>query len=172
MEKLRDSALNFGSDVNLMYVFGSAEGVTTGPSNKALTSQVSNTEYFRHLSQEITNAMREVSEARYIFRVDLNLRPEGKDGDIATSINAYKHYHSTRGKSWERLALLKTRPFAGGGLALGQRVFSSIASFVHGPPFAGAGLEELKAIKGRIDKKLATRQPENKTSSLGSAAFA
>ncbi len=166
MGKLGGKELNFSSDVDLMYVFGSEEGVTTGSSDRASTVQISHTEYFRHLSQAITNALSEVTQAGYLFRVDLNLRPEGKGGDIATSLGTYQHYYATRGETWERMALLKARPIAG-DRTLGRRFLSTIASFVHDPPFAVAELEEVKTIKARINKKLAARSPGSRNVKLG-----
>ena len=166
MGKLGGKELNFSSDVDLMYVFGSEEGVTTGSSDRASAVQISHTEYFRHLSQAITNALSEVTQAGYLFRVDLNLRPEGKGGDIATSLGTYQHYYATRGETWERMALLKARPIAG-DRTLGRRFLSTIASFVHDPPFAVAELEEVKTIKARINKKLAARSPGSRNVKLG-----
>ena len=166
MGKLGGKELNFSSDVDLMYVFGSEDGVTTGSSGRTPALQISHTEYFRELSQAMTNALSEVAQGGYLFRVDLNLRPEGKDGDIATSLGTYQHYYATRGATWERMALLKARPIVG-DRALGRRFLSAIASFVHHPPFAAAELEEVKTIKARINKKLAARSPGLRNVKLG-----
>ena len=166
MGKLGGKELNFSSDVDLMYVFGSEDGVTTGSGDRAPASQISHTEYFRHLSQAMTNALSEVTQAGYLFRVDLNLRPEGKGGDIATSLGTYQHYYATRGETWERMALLKARPIAGDRV-LGRRFLATIASFVHDPPFGVAELEEVKTIKARINKKLAARSPGYRNVKLG-----
>ena len=166
MGKLGGKELNFSSDVDLMYVFEAEDGVTGGISNRSPAPRISNTEYFRCLSQAITKALSDVTQAGYLFRVDLNLRPEGKGGDIATSLETYRHYYTTRGETWERMALLKSRPIAG-DRSLGRRFLSTIDSFVHGPPFAVAEFAEVRAIKARINQKLAARHPRDRNVKLG-----
>ncbi|HIO70052.1 MAG TPA: hypothetical protein EYG58_05845 [Nitrospirales bacterium] len=166
MGKLGGKELNFSSDVDLMYVFGSADGITSSSSGRTPILQTSHTEYFRELAQTITNALSEVAQGGYLFRVDLNLRPEGKGGEIATSLDTYQHYYATRGETWERMALLKARPIAG-DRTLGRRFLSTIATFVHDPLFGLAELEEVKTIKARINKKLATKSPGLRNVKLG-----
>src|SRR2546428_9856920 len=55
----------------------------------------------------------EVTEEGYAFRVDLRLRPEGRMGPVAMSLDAFRAYHRERAELWERQALLKARPAAG-----------------------------------------------------------
>ncbi len=54
-----------------------------------------------------------VTDEGYVFRVDLRLRPEGRVGAIALSLDGYRAYHRERAEPWERQALLKARVSAG-----------------------------------------------------------
>ena len=166
MGKLGGKELNFSSDIDLMYVFGSDDGATTGTRDGASASRVSNTEYFRRLSQAMTRALSEVTQDGYLFRVDLDLRPEGKSGDITTSLDAYRHYYANRGETWERMALLKARPIVG-NRALGRRFLSAVSTFVHDPPFTASNLDQVKDLKARINKKLASRRRGGRNVKLG-----
>ena len=166
MGKLGGKELNFSSDVDLMYVFESENGLTQSGNIANTTSQIPNSEYFRYLAQSITTVLNEVTHEGYLFRVDLNLRPEGKEGAIATSLEAYHRYYTTRGETWERMALLKAYPIAG-SRPLGQRFFSTIDSFVYNTPFTTTEFEEVKKIKTRINKKLVKLHPHDRNIKLG-----
>ena len=48
-----------------------------------------------------------------IWSVDLDLRPEGKQGPVARSIEGYSTYFHRWANVWERQAMLRARPVAG-----------------------------------------------------------
>ncbi len=50
-----------------------------------------------------------------IFEIDLRLRPYGKDGLLASSLDAFRTYYSPTGpaRQFERMALVKLRSIAG-----------------------------------------------------------
>ena len=45
-----------------------------------------------------------------VFRVDLRLRPEGRNGPLCNSLAAAERYYETFGRTWERQAWLRARP--------------------------------------------------------------
>ena len=47
------------------------------------------------------------------LRVDLDLRPEGKDGPLARSLEGYATYFERWAQAWERQALVRARSVAG-----------------------------------------------------------
>ena len=51
--------------------------------------------------------------ARRCFRVDTNLRPEGRSGRLVLPLAAYEAYWDRWAQPWEFQALLKARPVAG-----------------------------------------------------------
>jgi glutamate-ammonia-ligase adenylyltransferase len=89
--------LGFASDIELMFVYA-AEGFTV---------------------QNFLTAIRARQEG--IFQVDLQLRPYGKAGSMAVSLDSFKRYYAPLGPAWayERQALVKLRPIAG-DVELGQ----------------------------------------------------
>ena len=44
--------------------------------------------------------------AEGIVRIDASLRPEGRQGPLARSLDAFEQYHRRWGATWERQALL------------------------------------------------------------------
>jgi len=111
MGKLGGGELNFSSDVDLMYLYAT---------DQEEAGSISAPEYFRRLCQKITGGLNEFTGEGYVYRVDLRLRPEGKAGNIADSLDGYRRYYQSRMGTWERLALLKTWPVAGDRALGGQ----------------------------------------------------
>ncbi|MGH9844303.1 MAG: hypothetical protein ACREEM_36735 [Blastocatellia bacterium] len=165
MGKLGGGELNFSSDVDLIYLYASdqEEAVTTNASILA-------SEYFRRLCQKITVALSEFTGEGYVYRVDLRLRPEGKAGAIAYSLDSFERYYQSRGETWERLMLLKAWPVAG-DRALGQAFLARVRPFVYERPFDLRALEEVRTIKRKIDQRMRIRQQRLRNVKLGTGGI-
>ncbi len=179
MGKLGGGELNFSSDVDLIYVYASDDGATqlTRPQGSKATQplprSIPNEEYFEYLARDLTKALTDVTQEGYVFRVDLRLRAEGSVGRLARPLAAYERYYRTRGQGWERLALLKAWPVAG-ERAVGQAFLRLVKPFIFGWQDGRMGssaaadvIEQVKAIKGMIDDKMATRGHERRNVKLG-----
>jgi glutamate-ammonia-ligase adenylyltransferase len=84
--------------------------------------------------------------------VDLRLRPEGYRGPLARSLASTLAYYDTLGRTWERQALIKVRPVAG-DLKLGEEFVCAIESFVYRKYLSFGEINEIKALKRRIEQK-------------------
>ena len=114
--KLGGREIGFASDIELLFLYAS-EGVTNG------RISISNAEYFQHfveLFQQVIQAKR-----AGIFRIDLRLRPHGRAGNLAVSLDEFCRYFAQGGAAWpfERQSLLKLRPI-GGDATFGRKVVS------------------------------------------------
>lgn len=161
MGKLGGGELNFSSDVDLIYLYASDQENVV---EEAATTSAS--EYFRRLCQKITVALSEFTGEGYVYRVDLRLRPEGKAGNIAYSLDGFERYYQSRGETWERLALLKTWPVAG-DRALGRRFIEMARPFIYDRPFDLKALEEVRVIKRKIDQRMIISQQRSRNVKLG-----
>ena len=101
--KLGGNELNYSSDVDLMYLFGSEGG------SEAFSTQ----EYFIRLAQQVTEILSRVTREGPVFRIDLRLRPRGADGELAISLPHALQYYTTTAQDWELQALIKVRHSAG-----------------------------------------------------------
>ena len=145
MGKLGACELNFSSDVDLVYVYD-RDGQTRG--EKPLTHFA----YFAKLAELVTESIAKPTEDGLVFRVDLNLRPDGQNGPIVNSLRAAEMYYQTFGRSWERNALVKARP-AAGDLAVGDALLRALEPFVWKRTLDLDVVKEIQAMKARIDAR-------------------
>ncbi len=145
MGKLGARELNFSSDIDLYYVYG-ADGVTDGP------NAVTHFAHYAKLAELVTEAIAKPTEDGFVFRVDLNLRPDGHNGPIVNSVRAAEFYYQSFGRSWERNALLKARP-AAGDLEVGEELLRLLEPFVWRGSLDLEVLTEVQAMKARIDAR-------------------
>ncbi len=153
MGKLGGEELNFSSDIDLMYLYSSDKGETTGipGTHGDIINSISNHEYFTKLSELITKVLGASTEDGFAYRVDLRLRPMGSRGDIATSLRSYELYYEFWGKTWERAALTKARPVAG-DKDLGKEFLKIIKPFIYRKYLDFTAIGEIRDMKTRIDR--------------------
>ncbi|MEI6291965.1 MAG: glutamine synthetase adenylyltransferase, partial [Chloroflexota bacterium] len=98
--------LGFASDIELMFIY-EAEGKTDGK------EKINSSAFYEKVVGNFLNAIHARQEG--IFQVDLQLRPYGKAGSMAVSLDSFKRYYSPDGAAWayERQALVKMRAIAG-----------------------------------------------------------
>jgi glutamate-ammonia-ligase adenylyltransferase len=139
--------LNYSSDIDLMFVY-EEEGATRG---KRISS-IGNDEFFAKVVGEVVRLLSSHSGDGLAYRIDLRLRPEGHRGPLARSLAGTLAYYDALGRTWERQALIKVRP-AAGDAGLGQRFLHAIEPFVYRKYLTFAEINEIKALKRRIEKK-------------------
>ncbi|MBS1849679.1 MAG: hypothetical protein JST79_02105 [Acidobacteria bacterium] len=103
--KLGGNELNYNSDVDLLYIFGGGQ--------EPLQAPLSNREYFIRLAQEVTGILSQLTREGAVFRIDLRLRPQGNEGELAISLPHALQYYAARAHDWEKQALIKLRYSAG-----------------------------------------------------------
>src|SRR5207249_2123313 len=103
--KLGGNELNYSSDIDLLYLHGD------GPEPPA--APISNREYFVRLAQHVTQILSQHTGEGAVFRIDLRLRPQGNEGELAISLSNALRYYAETAHDWERQALIKVRYSAG-----------------------------------------------------------
>jgi glutamate-ammonia-ligase adenylyltransferase len=154
--KLGGRELNFSSDIDLIFVYegeGETAGIPGAGGNRV--GRLSNQEFFRKLGEILVKGLSEASPDGHLYRVDLRLRPEGRSGSIAASLRTCEIYYEAWGQTWERQALIKARPVAGDA-TLGETFLRLVVPFVYRQSLDYAALDEIRAMKDRIN--LAVRE--------------
>ncbi len=136
--RLGGSELSYSSDIDVLFVY---EG--------------SHTDDFEAANRTARDLIREIGSTTaegQTFRVDANLRPEGKDGPLARSLDSYANYYERWAMVWERQSLLRARPVAG-DLDLARRFVDLIEPLVYRDPFPEDDAREVRRIKARVERE-------------------
>ncbi|HTY16233.1 MAG TPA: hypothetical protein VMH82_00755 [Myxococcota bacterium] len=144
--KLGAEELNYSSDVDLVYVFEAVGEATLGP--QALTPD----DYWTRVSQELARLVVAETEERFLYRIDLDLRPEGDRGPAVVSDEVLAGYYETAAHHWERVAFMKARPVAG-DLALGWRAVRAIDPMIYRASMDYAGVRRIRALQERVGRE-------------------
>ena len=154
MGKLGGEELNYSSDIDLMFVYGDEGDTAGGPEGR-----IANGEYFARVCRDLVAMIEAVTEEGYAFRVDLRLRPEGRMGAVAMSLDAFRNYHESRAELWERQALLKARVSAGDpGVA--ARFMDWARDVVYRPGLDERVVPAIRGMKREIDRAIGKRAGE------------
>ena len=131
-------ALAYGSDLDVVFVHG---GDSAAQHQEAL-----------RLAAGIKRFLDGDSPAHRILPVDPDLRPEGRDGPLARSLDGYAAYFERWALTWERQAMARARPVAGDA-ALGERFMEIIDEAVWGRDFTDDDQREVRMMKARIERE-------------------
>lgn len=143
--KLGGQEINYSSDIDLMLIYDQ-EGRTQSKMSLDLV------DFYSRVATEMIKYLAAHNENGQAYRVDFRLRPEGHRGPLARSLSSTLDYYDTLGRTWERQALIKIRPVAG-DLALGQEFCRAIEPFVYKRFLSFSEINDIKAMKRRIEQK-------------------
>ena len=107
--KLGSFELNYASDIDLLFLY-SDEGTTSGAGERG---EITNREYFNKLAAGVSRIVGQPAGEGAAYRVDLRLRPYGRDGALASSIEEAVRYYREKAQAWELQALIRSRAAAG-----------------------------------------------------------
>jgi glutamate-ammonia-ligase adenylyltransferase len=144
--KLGGEELNFSSDVDLIYVYGHVADAMNGPQPRAPL------EWFMRLGQELARLVETETGDGFLYRVDLDLRPEGDGGPPAISDTMLADYYENAADHWEKVAFMKARPVAG-DLELGWRAVRSIHPMIYRAAMDYAGVQRIRALQERVGRE-------------------
>lgn len=122
--KLGGGELNYSSDIDLIFLY-SADGWTRGGREVA-----SNKEFFTRMAQAIAHYVSAVTTEGLAYRVDLRLRPGGREGEIAVPLAQALDYYRHHARQWELQMLIRARACAG-SRPLAQALLASLAPAIY-----------------------------------------
>jgi [glutamine synthetase] adenylyltransferase / [glutamine synthetase]-adenylyl-L-tyrosine phosphorylase len=162
MGKLGGSELNFSSDIDVIFLYESDEGESSG----GLKGKTTPREFFTKIAKKIIQAMGQVTEDGFVFRIDLRLRPMGASGPLVQSVGSAMVYYESWGQCWERSALIKARPVAG-DRELGADFLKEIEPFIYRRYLDYTTVDELRHMKLRIENELLDAHGKERNIKLG-----
>ena len=69
--------------------------------------------YFARLTQAFVTALTAPTAEGTLYEVDMRLRPSGRQGPVATSLEGFRRYQQTEAWTWEHMALTRARVLLG-----------------------------------------------------------
>ena len=148
--KLGSSELNYASDIDLLFLY-SDDGQTAGGGTGV---SMSNREYFIKLAETVARLVGEPIGEGAAYRVDLRLRPYGRDGALASSLSEATRYYREKAQTWELQALIRARA-AAGSTELYVRFAHSVNRYVFRAEVSPRdALESVRLAKQKIDRQL------------------
>lgn len=138
MGRLGGGELSYASDLDLMVVLGAQGGAGLEAGEEAV--------------QDLLRLLHGPTPAERVFSVDPNLRPEGRQGRLARSLEGYRIYYERWARTWERQALVRARPVAGSAV-LGQSFAALVDDFVWAAPFTDQDVRDVRRMKARVERE-------------------
>lgn len=147
--KLGSRELNYASDLDLVFLF-SDEGVTAAGGSRG---QITNREYFIKLAESLLRVVSEPTGEGAAYRIDVRLRPHGRDGALASALDEAVRYYEKTAQDWELQALIRARAAAGS-----QTLYARFAQGVIGRVFrtdlsVANALTNVRLAKQKIDRQ-------------------
>jgi glutamate-ammonia-ligase adenylyltransferase len=146
----------------VIFLYESDEGESTG----GRKGKADPRSFFAEVGKKIIQAMGQVTEEGFVFRIDLRLRPIGANGPLVQSVNSAMLYYESWGQCWERAALIKARA-AAGDRALGAEFLKEVQPFIYRRYLDYTTVDELRHMKLRIENELLTGDGKERNIKLG-----
>lgn len=137
--KLGGNELNYSSDLDLLYIFDSS-GSTMPP------------DAFTLLARIVTDILCRATPEGPVFRVDLRLRPQGNEGELATSLQQGIEYYSRDAADWELQAMIKLR-YSAGDQSLARAFITRVQARVYTPNLNFAALDTALRSRERLTSR-------------------
>lgn len=112
--KLGGLELGYGSDLDLVFLFVTADPEQPTPGDKPIAGAV----FFTRLAQRLVHIFTTHTPSGVLYDIDLRLRPSGASGLLVSAVDAYAEYQTSEAWTWEHQALVRARPVAGDGVVL------------------------------------------------------
>jgi [glutamine synthetase] adenylyltransferase / [glutamine synthetase]-adenylyl-L-tyrosine phosphorylase len=104
------------------------------------------------LAEALLKLMNGETPVQRLYELDLSLRPEGRQGPLARSLNAFESYYGRWALVWERQALTRGR-FVAGDPAVGARFRELAQRFLWTNPLSDAEVREIRLMKARVERE-------------------
>lgn len=157
MGKLGGMELNFSSDIDLIPITETDQGKTP---------KLSFHEFFSNHFQWLTQSMQTETAEGFLYRMDWDLRPEGKSGTLVNSLSAMETYYETFGADWQRQAFIKCRP-AAGSKKLGDEFIKMIDHFVYRKYLDLESIRQIMTMKEKIEEEIGRKPAKGFNVKLG-----
>lgn len=148
--KLGGGGVDYGSDLDLILIYDDEQPLPV--------ENLTHAEFYSRAVEIFVTTLSSLTRDGALYRVDLRLRPDGKNGATSIGKTAFLNYLQTRAAMWEWLAYVKLRG-AAGDLTLAAETEFAARAIIHRNALEYAArdaesanlLEESRRIRERLE---------------------
>ncbi len=154
--RLGSQEMTINSDLDLIFIYRHAENAKNSDGAQSLAP----TKYYAKLCRRFLNGLTAPTAEGRLYEVDMRLRPSGKSGPIACSIERFENYHHHDAWTWEHQALTRARVIYQEG-RLGNRLEKIISSVLTQKRDRKKLVDDIRSMRERV--RLELENPQNPT---------
>ena len=106
--KLGGREMSAASDLDIIVIYDALEGCLSNGERPLSAS-----DYYARITQRLVSALSVPTPRGVLYEIDLRLRPSGRKGPVAVSLQGFASYHALEAETWEHMALTRARCVAG-----------------------------------------------------------
>ncbi|MEM6440931.1 MAG: bifunctional [glutamate--ammonia ligase]-adenylyl-L-tyrosine phosphorylase/[glutamate--ammonia-ligase] adenylyltransferase [Pseudomonadota bacterium] len=144
MGKLGSREMTAASDLDLIVLYD-AQGAEASDGPRPLPPPT----WFARFAQALVSAVTAATAEGPLYRIDMRLRPSGRQGTVATSLSGFKAYQAEQAWTWERLALTRARAVAGRADLIAD-VDAAVAAALRRRAAPAAVLADIAEMRARV----------------------
>lgn len=154
MGKLGSREMSATSDLDLIFVYDIPPDLEASDGRQPLAP----IQYYTRLSAKIVTALTAHTNEGALYEVDMRLRPSGRAGPLANSLEGFESYHAQSAWTWEHMALTRARVIHGPA-ALVERLTEIVKGTLCRPRDAAALLRDVADMRDRIARHAPPKSP-------------
>jgi glutamate-ammonia-ligase adenylyltransferase len=152
--KLGSREMSATSDLDLIFIYDIPPGIEASDGRQPLAP----IQYYTRLSSKIVTALTAHTNEGTLYEVDMRLRPSGRAGPLANSLEGFEAYHAQSAWTWEHMALSRARVIHGPA-GLVDRLADIIRSTLCRPRDPVALLRDVADMRDRIARHAPPKSP-------------
>lgn len=151
--RLGGGALTHASDLDIVYLFtGDFSAQSDG------TRPLGATTYYNRLASRVSAALSVPTAQGALYDIDTRLRPQGNQGPLAVSCDAFGKYQREAAWTWEHMALTRARVLYGSPTAR-RELETVLAEVLHAPRDKAALREAVLTMRAEMARHKPPRGP-------------
>ena len=153
MGKFGGREMNYASDVDLIFLHDHDGFTFPTRRTRRSTEGTTNAHFFGELAQRTMKIFNAFTPQGRLYEMDSRLRPSGRSGAAAISLDAFAAYFAEDGPAavWERQALTKARVVVG-SRAAATRAMQIVARAAYERHWTAAEVESIRRMRYRMEE--------------------
>lgn len=148
---------NYHSDLDVVFLYESDGPTRPAQPGRGTVMTTTNQHFFSELAQRIIKWVNQISPHGRLYEIDARLRPTGKSGNLAVSLDGFQRYFAeNQGQLWERQALCRARVIFGSSAAR-VRMDRLVREAITGLEWSPDHERQIREMRHRLEENASPR---------------